>query len=136
MAQGDLLGEFDRLGLKDVSNAELLTTLSLLYDHMPCCAKLIDDEAYLLSMGLVGRDLMEVEDFSALRGICWLDVWRGEYNEKAVEAFERAKQQGYAQFEGFAFTAKHTPKWWRVTLLRVVLGGRTLYFSLSEDITS
>lgn len=136
MSQPAIAQEFQRYGVQDATHKELLGVIGQLFDHMPCCAKIIDEEAFLLSMGAEGRNLMEVEDFEALRGICWLDVWQGEYNTRAIEAFEQAKATGYGVFEGYAPTVKGTPRWWRVQLIRSRVGNKTLYFSLSQDITS
>ena len=136
MSQAAIAQEFQRYGVEDITRNDLIQVVGQLFDHMPCCAKLIDEEAFLLSMGAEGRNLMEVDDFEPLRGICWLDVWQGEYNTRAVEAFEQAKATGYALFEGYAPTVKGTPKWWRVQIIRSQIGNKTLYFSLSQDVTS
>lgn len=136
MPQQRWLAELQRYHVMDASRQELLNALGLLYNYMPGCAKLLDEDAFLLSMGQKGFELMEVEDFEPLRGVCWLDVWRGNYRQRADRAFKEAKQGGIGEFEGYAPTTQGTPKWWRVTILKVSMSGKPLYFALSQDITS
>lgn len=72
------------------------------------CIKVLDLDGRLQFMSEGGKRVMEVDDFSALKGCPWPDFWPGEGNEQAAAAVNSAKAGKTARFRGPANTAKAT----------------------------
>ncbi|HEX8369136.1 MAG TPA: CHASE3 domain-containing protein [Pyrinomonadaceae bacterium] len=88
-------------------------------ENSPDCVKVLELDGNMISMNYPGMCLMEIDDFMPFRGQQWTNNWEGEYNRLAREAVEKAKRGESAFFQGFACTAKGTPKWWDVTVAPV-----------------
>ena len=117
-----------------VGNDELLAALML---GSSDCIKVLDLDGKLQFMSEGGKRVMEVDDFSVLKGCPWPDFWANEGNAAAKNAVEMAKNGKRAQFFGAANTAKGTPKYWDVQVLPVWgKNGRPSHLlSISKDIT-
>ena len=72
------------------------------------CIKILGLDGRLQFMSEGGKRVMEVEDFSQLKGCPWPDFWADKGNAAAKEAVETARQGGVAHFRGAANTAKGT----------------------------
>jgi len=101
------------------------------------CIKILDLDGRLQFMSEGGKQVMEVEDFGALKGCPWPDFWTGAGNVDATRAVETAKAGGVARFKGAADTAKGTPRHWDVQVSPILGGdGKPAFLlSVSRDIT-
>jgi two-component sensor histidine kinase len=101
------------------------------------CIKVLDLDGRLQFMSEGGKRVMEVEDFSVLKGCPWPDFWPGNGQADAAAAVDAAKAGKTARFRGPANTAKGTPRYWDV-LVSPIYGpdGRPAQLlSISRDIT-
>lgn len=117
-----------------VSNDALL---AVLLDASGDCIKILDLEGRLQFMSEGGKRVMEVDDFSVLKGCPWPDLWADEGNLAARQAVEDARNGKQARFLGGANTAKGNPKYWDVRVLPVPGpdGKPAHLLSISTDIT-
>lgn len=111
--------------------------LAVLLDASGDCIKILDLEGRLQFMSEGGKRVMEVDDFSALKGCPWPDLWANEGNASARRAVEDARSGKSARFLSAANTAKGTPKYWDVRVLPVPGpdGKPAHLLSISTDIT-
>ena len=102
------------------------------------CIKVLDLEGHIEFMSEGGMGVMEVDDFSAVRGAFWPKMWNGEERPKALRAFEEAKKGGTGRFQGFATTLKGSPRWWDVAVTPITddKGKPEKLLSVSRDITA
>jgi two-component sensor histidine kinase len=101
------------------------------------CIKILDLDGRLQFMSEGGKRVMEVDDFSALKGCPWPDFWAGAGNANATVAVEKAKAGGVGRFKGAANTAKGTPRYWDVQVSPIMGsdGKPSHLLSISRDIT-
>jgi two-component sensor histidine kinase len=101
------------------------------------CIKILDLDGRLQFMSEGGKRVMEVEDFSSLKGCPWPDFWEGQGNIDAIAAVKTAIEGGTAKFRGPANTAKGTPRFWDVQVSPILGedGKPTHLLSISRDIT-
>lgn len=101
------------------------------------CIKVLDLDGRLQFMSDGGKRVMEVEDFSALKGCPWPEFWAGDGNVQAISAVEAAKAGKTARFRGAANTAKGTPRYWDVQVSPIfgAHGQISQLPSISRDIT-
>ncbi len=102
------------------------------------CIKVLDLDGRLVFMSEGGQRVMEVDDFSAIRGRLWPDFWQGDGHIKAKAAVAAAKAGGSARFQGYADTLAGTPRWWDVQVKPIVGpdGRPEKLLSISRDITA
>src|SRR5665213_3801448 len=102
------------------------------------CIKILDLEGRLQFMSEGGKRVMEVEDFSALKGCPWPDFWAGAGNIDASNAVEAARQGKVARFTGAADTAKGNSRYWDVQVSPIFGddGRPSHILSISRDVTS
>ncbi len=84
-----------------------------------------------------GKRVMEVDDFSLLKGCPWPEFWAGEGNTHALSAVAGAKAGKTSRFRGAANTAKGSPRYWDVQVSPIYGGdGKPAHLlSISRDIT-
>jgi two-component sensor histidine kinase len=101
------------------------------------CIKVLDLEGRLQFMSEGGKRVMEVDDFSALKGCPWPDFWPGDGNADAAAAVVAAGAGNTARFRGPANTAKGTPRYWDVQVSPIFgpNGQPAQLLSISRDIT-
>jgi PAS domain S-box-containing protein len=101
------------------------------------CIKVLTLDGRLVFMNGGGREVMEVDDFDAVRGCPWLGFWEGEGREAAEAALAEALAGETGHFLGWADTAKGNPKYWDVTVSKVAGAGQEADYvlSISRDIT-
>ncbi|MET3901442.1 two-component sensor histidine kinase [Devosia sp. UYZn731] len=101
------------------------------------CIKILDLQGRLQFMSEGGKRVMEVEDFSALKGCPWPDFWAGDGNVAAKQAIESAAAGKRARFVGNANTAKGNPRFWDVEVMPILGtdGKPSHLLSISRDIT-
>ena len=101
------------------------------------CIKVLDLEGRLQFMSEGGKRVMEVEDFSVLKGCPWPSFLLGEGNQQAADAVNAARAGNSARFRGPANTAKGTAKYWDVHVAPIfgANGEVSHLLSISKDIT-
>lgn len=102
------------------------------------CIKILDLDGRLQFMSEGGKRVMEVDDFDALKGCPWPDLWEGAGNIDAKLAVAKAKAGGTGRFKGAANTAKGTPRYWDVQVSPIfgTDGQPSHLLSISRDITA
>jgi len=107
------------------------------FEQSPDCIKIMSVDGGLQAMNRNGQCAMEIDDFAALNGELWPDLWPAATRAKVVTAMELALGGGEGHFDAFCPTAKGTPKWWDV-LVTPILGGDgkvSNLLAVSRDIT-
>ena len=101
------------------------------------CIKVLDLDGRLQFMSDGGKVVMEVDDFSALKGCPWPEFWTGDGNAQAIAAVEAAKAGKTSRFRGAANTAKGNPKYWDVQVSPIFGANEQVsqLLSISRDIT-
>jgi len=101
------------------------------------CIKILDLDGRLQFMSEGGKRVMEVENFSLLKGCAWPDLWTGEGNPAARRAVADARNGIAAHFQGDANTAKGNPRYWDVRVMPILGPDNepTHLLSISTDIT-
>lgn len=101
------------------------------------CIKIIGLDGKLLYMSGGGQRVMEIDDFEQFKGCPWPDFWEGADRISAEEAVQSAAKGNSVRFEGFANTAKGSPRFWevRVSPIRDEIGHVKSLLSVSHDIT-
>lgn len=101
------------------------------------CIKLIELDGRLSFMNANGLCLMEIDDFAAVSGAFWWDLWPAESAEIVRSAVEAAREGRPMRFEAYCPTAKGRPRWWDVAVAPIVdeTGAVTRLSSISRDIT-
>ena len=102
------------------------------------CIKVLDLEGRLEFISEGGLCLMEIDDFGAIQGSFWPDLWSGEEHAKALAAIKEAKRGGIGRFEGFATTMRGSPRWWDVVVSPIngADGQPERLLSVSRDVTA
>jgi PAS domain S-box-containing protein len=80
------------------------------------CIKVLDLDGRLQFMSAGGQAVMEIDDFELFKGCPWPEFWSGSDRDAAAAAIEAARAGGVGRFQGFAPTAKGTPRWWDVVV--------------------
>jgi two-component sensor histidine kinase len=101
------------------------------------CIKILDLDGRLQFMSDGGKRVMEVDDFSVLKGCPWPDFWAGEGYAQATAAVQAAKEGRTARFQNLANTAKGNARYWDVQVSPILgADGKTSHLlSISRDIT-
>ncbi len=101
------------------------------------CIKILDLDGRLQFMSEGGKRVMEVDDFSGLKGCPWPEFWHGEGNALAIAAVKSARQGKTARFGGAANTAKGTSRYWDVQVSPIMGadGKPAQLLSISRDVT-
>lgn len=102
------------------------------------CIKILDLDGRLQFMSEGGQRVMEVDDFSQMKGCPWPDVWTGDGHVEARRAVAIAKAGGGARFKGAANTAKGNERYWDVQVSAILGsdGKPSHLLSISRDITA
>ena len=117
-----------------VDNADLLRGI---LSGSGDCIKILDLDGRLQFMSEGGKRVMEVEDFSQLKGCPWPSFWEGQGNKDADDAVRSAIHGKTMRFRGAANTAKGTPRHWDVQVSPIfgADGKPSHLLSISRDIT-
>src|SRR5262245_7977029 len=92
---------------------------SALLQCSPDCVKLLDEEGRVSFFNDSGLCVMEIDDFEAVRGMYWPDLWPSESRPLLEKAIADARGGGTGTFVAQCPTAKGTPKWWDVTVTAI-----------------
>ena len=117
------------------ASAEMLAAV---LDQSVDCIKIIGPAGTLDFMNRNGRCAMEVDDFAAIAGKPWWELWPDESKPQVLNSVERARQGLSSQFEAFCPTAKGTPRWWEVSVAPIQdpQGELQALVSVSRDVTA
>lgn len=117
-------------GLSSVALASVL-------DQSVDCVKLIGLDGDIRYMNGNGLCAMEIDDFCAVEGQAWADLWPDEARQAIMGAYPQAASGQTVRFRAFCPTAKGSPRWWDVTVSPVTddSGRHAGYLSVSRDIT-
>ena len=129
-----LHGELNDASSTLVGNADLLRSVLA---GCGDCIKILDLEGRLIFMSEGGKRVMEVEDFSVLKGCPWPEFWAGEGNQQAAAAVAGARNGKTVHFRGAANTAKGNSRYWDVQVSPISGddGKPSHLLSISRDIT-
>ncbi|QJW99672.1 hypothetical protein FTUN_7291 [Frigoriglobus tundricola] len=86
------------------------------FENSPDCLKILDTDGRVLEMNEGGCRLMEVDDFGAVRGTPWPDLWPAANRDTVRDALASARAGRVGRFQGFCPTLKGTPKYWDVSV--------------------
>lgn len=131
-----VLEPWGRLGASPVTASLNLPTPSQLTTSFDC-VKVIALDGTLQGMNLEGLCIMEIDDFAAIRGSSWSELWPSEHRSMLDEAVARACAGNVARFSADCPTAKGTPKHWDVVVspMHDEHGRITGLLSISRDVT-
>lgn len=121
-----------------LTKASLSTeTLALVLEQSVDCVKLLSLDGALLWMNGNGLCAMEIDDFRAIEGKQWKELWPPELGETIDGCYAQAAAGDVVRFHAFCPTAKGTPRWWdvSVTLVNGTDGRPAGFLSISRDIT-
>jgi diguanylate cyclase (GGDEF)-like protein/PAS domain S-box-containing protein len=101
------------------------------------CIKVFDLKGHLRFMSQGGMRAMEVEDFRAIEGRHWTEIWSSIAGEDTSAAIEAVKAGGIGRFQGPCATMTGTQKWWDVVVTPIMGqdGVPQGFLCISRDIT-
>jgi PAS domain S-box-containing protein len=99
--------------------------------------KILDLEGRLLSMSKGALNLLEINDVAPYLNTSWVDFWKGQAREDALEAVAQAKKGVSGSCCGFYGTPKGGSKWCEAIVSPIEDAGGNIYrlLALSRDIT-
>jgi len=105
-----------------------------LFESSPDCIQVIDSSGHLLMMNAHGMSMMEIEDFEAVKGKPWTQLWPTDAHDVIQLILDKCRNGEPTSFRRFCPTAKGNPRWWDVSLSSVLDGsGRVL--AVLRDVT-
>ncbi len=128
------LSDYKQKEIKLQRNIEFVRRI---LESSPDCIKVLDLQGRLLYMNDGGQVIMEIDNFTQVQYLPWLDFWQGCDRQSAEEAFATAKAGKIARFDGYCATAKGTPRWWEVIVTPILDQNNRVeeILSVSRDIT-
>ena len=110
----------------------------LIFESSPDCVKLLNRDGQVTAMNQHGQCTMEIDDFTAIAGRMWKELWPSQHHRQIDQALRDAAGGLTGHFNGYCPTAKGTPKWWDVivTPVRSAEGDITSLFAISRDVTA
>jgi len=127
----------DLPGLATAFSAASEVMLAAILDQSADCIKVISAQGTVDYMNRNGQCAMEIDDFCAVAGQNWSDLWPEESRPLIEQSMERARNDQSSRFEAFCPTAKGTPRWWDVCVspLRRANGELDGFIATSRDVT-
>ncbi len=128
----------EALAFLAASDAGLLSVVMGLLDQSDDCVKVLSVEGALTYMSCNGRRAMQIDDFEAIRGRKWWELWPAVAQAAVQGAAAKAAAGLPSRFEGFCPTGAGEPRWWDVSVspIRDAAGEITALLSTSRDITA
>lgn len=84
----------------------------LLFDSSSDCVNVLDVDGRLLATNKSGLQTMEIDDFSAIAGRQWWDLWPPDGQAIVRRSVEQARAGDSSRFSGYCETAKGSARWW------------------------
>lgn len=108
------------------------------FEQSPDCIKIMGRAGELQAMNVNGQCAMEIDDFSAMIGLRWLELWPDAAHDMAQSAVVAALAGGIGRFHAFGPTAKGAPRWWdvMVTPMRRDDGTVRSLLAVSRDVSA
>ena len=102
------------------------------------CVQLLDRTGQVEAMNAHGRKVMEIDDFSAIRGAGWAERWPSPDGARARKAVDDARLGVSTQFVAQYPTARGSIRWWSVSVSPIRDDGGEIVHILSfaYDITA
>jgi PAS domain S-box-containing protein len=123
--------------ISDQFGTSSASMLLAILDQSPDCIKILGSDGRLEYMNRNGQCAMEIDDFCAVAGAHWSDLWPVETRGMVEEALAQARSGTAAQFRSSCPTAKGTLRWWDVSVTWFDAGeGSQGYISISRDVTN
>lgn len=120
------------LSFQSASDALLRAVL----DQSPDCIKILSPDGTLDYMNRNGQCAMEIDDFGAVAGQRWPNLWPEETRGAIEEALAKATQGEPAHLQAECPTVKGNPRWWDVSVTGFrTEGGQTGFITISRDVT-
>lgn len=112
--------------------------LAAVLDQSADCIKVIGPDGTLDFMNRNGRCALGIEDFDAVAGKNWWDMWPEGSRHLVRDAVTAARDTGTARFEAYCPTAQGEPRWWDVTVSRLQdeEGALRGLISISRDVSA
>jgi two-component system, sensor histidine kinase PdtaS len=104
-------------------------------DASPDSVTVMNADGTLQMMNSNGLTLLEIDDFSAIRGRSWETLWPAEEADKVRDAIAMALQGSQGRFQAVCPTARGTLKCWDVVVAATENSPRQLV-SIARDITA
>ncbi|MBL3655266.1 PAS domain-containing protein [Fulvivirga sediminis] len=106
-------------------------------ESTPDGIKTLDLDGRLLSINKQGLKMLEIDDFTQLKGHEWFELWSGKYKKEAINCFRKAKNGELGHFEGTKPTLRGKQKWWDVLVAPIYDGQGNVdrVIEVSRDIT-
>jgi PAS domain S-box-containing protein len=138
VAQSSPAEDADTVDFFHASGLPLASVVLGLLDQSDDCIKVVGIDGSLQFMNCNGKKAMELDDFSAIAGKAWDELWPEESRPLVVAALARARDGDSSRFEAFCPTAKGDPRWWEVTVspVRSSAGGIDAILATSRDNTA
>jgi PAS domain S-box-containing protein len=112
-------------------------SLASVLDQSVDCVKLVGLDGDVQYMNANGLCAMEIDDFRAIEGRQWADLWPEDTRRTILDSYTAAAAGRPVRFRAFCPTAKGAPRWWDVTVSSVTGadGAHSGYLSVSRDVT-
>jgi two-component sensor histidine kinase len=104
-------------------------------DASPDCVTVLAADGTLQLMNTHGISLLEIQDFAAIRGQNWENLWPETAIEPLREAVAQALDGQQGRFQAFGSTRNNTAKWWDVVISATGTQPRQLV-AIWRDITA
>ncbi|MBL0405947.1 PAS domain S-box protein [Microvirga aerilata] len=101
------------------------------------CIAVFDRTGHLRFMSDGGMRTMEVENFTAVQGLHWTEIWNGISSRDIDDAASTAEAGKTGRIHGFHTTAKGRQKWWDIVVTCIIGrdGFPQGFLCVSRDIT-
>jgi len=119
-------------------NSAALTaeTLAGVFEQSVDCVKLVGLDGAIQWMNGNGLCAMEIDDFGAIHGRQWADLWPEDSRAIVAASIPAARAGETVRFNAFCPTAKGSARWWNVTVSKVsTAAGEVGFLAVSRDIT-
>ena len=131
-------GDDEAIAFLSATDAGLASVVMGLLDQSDDCVKVLSPEGALTYMSCNGRKAMQVDDFEAIRGRNWWELWPSGDEATVRNAVLTAAKGHTARFEALCPTAAGEARWWDVSVspIRDGEGEVTALLSTSRDVTA
>ncbi len=112
--------------------------LAAILDQSVDCIKVIGPSGSVDYMNRNGRCAMGIDDFAAIAGKNWWELWPADAEPVIRGAIASARDGRSSRFEAFCPTARGEPRWWDVSVAPLLDGRGELkgMVSISRDISA
>lgn len=110
---------------------------SNILDASPDCIAVLSESGELLFMNKHGIRLMEIDDFSSIKGERWSDRWDEEHRQQMADAVVQAAGGESTRMEGRCPTFQGKSRWWDVSIapLEDANKGQARVVLVARDVT-